>query len=151
MRHFATLIIGLTLLIGGVAMAADRGSAEEAKALTMKAASFFEANGDKSIDAFNADKASFVDRDLYVAIIDHQGILRASSGPSAALAGKNVWDLEDPDGKKIIQELWKAVETSKEGWTTYKYIDPLTKKIALKKAFVYRMGDLIITCGSYAG
>lgn len=149
MRYFAVVIIAFSLIASSATMAADRGSADEAKALAVKAASLFEANGGKGVDAFNAAKSSFVDRDLYITVIDHQGIVRASSGPSAALIGKNTMDAEDPDGVKFVQEFWKLAETDKQGWLTYKYIDPLTKKIAQKKTFVYRVGDYIITCGSY--
>ena len=149
MKYLATVIIGLALLFGGAATAADRGSPDEAKALAMKAASLIEKNGDKAIDAFNAEKTSFVDRDLYVTVMDRQGVVRASSGPSAALIGKNTLDAEDPDGKKFVQEFIKVGDSGKEGWVSYKYIDPLTKKIAQKKAFVYGVGAYIVMCGSY--
>lgn len=150
MKRLTSLVVGLALLLGGVALAADRGSADEAKALALKAALMFEAQGAKAVDAFNADKASYADRDLYITVIDRQGVVRASSGPSAALIGKNSWDAEDPDGKKFVQEFWTVTAgAEKEGWLTYKYIDPMTKKIAQKRTFVRRVGDLVITCGSY--
>jgi cytochrome c len=143
-------IVGLALVAAGATLAADRGSADEAKALTLKAAALFEAKGPAAIDAFNETKASFVDRDLYITVTDHQGVVRASSGPSAALIGKNTWDAEDPDGTKYVQEFWKVTDgADNQGWLTYKYIDPLTKKIARKRTFVQRIGDYVITCGSY--
>ena len=126
-------IVGFALFVAGAAFAADRGSADEAKALTLKAAALFEAKGPAAIDAFNETKKSFVDRDLYITVIDHQGVVRASSGPSAALIGKNTWDAEDPDGKKFVQEFWKVTDGGdNQGWLTYKYVDPLTKKLARK-------------------
>jgi signal transduction histidine kinase len=150
MRRLASLIIGFALLFGSVAMADERGSADQAKALALKAAALFDSRGDTALDAFNADKASFVDRDLYITVVDMQGFVRASSGPSAALIGKNTMDAEDPDGKKFVQEFFKTTAgESHEGWLTYKYIDPITKKIAQKKTFVRRAGGYIITCGSY--
>ena len=150
MKSLTTLLIAAAILLGCGAFGADRGSADEAKALALKAAAMFEAQGDKAIDAFNADKASYVDRDLYITVIDHLGVVRASSGPSAALIGKNSWDAEDPDGKKFVQEFWTVTAgADKEGWLTYKYIDPMTKKIAQKRTFVRRVGDVVITCGSY--
>jgi len=74
MMRLAGLIISFVLL-SGAALAADRGSADEAKALALKAAAMFEAQGDKAVDTFNADKAAFVDRDLYITVIDHQGVV----------------------------------------------------------------------------
>jgi cytochrome c len=143
-------IVGFALVAAGAAFAADRGSADEAKALALKAAALFEAKGPAAIDAFNETKDSFVDRDLYVTVTDQQGIVRASSGPSARLIGKNTWDAEDPDGKKYVQEFWKVTDGGDgQGWLTYKYVDPFTKKIARKKTFVRRIGDYVLTCGSY--
>jgi len=143
-------IVGFALLAAGAAFAADRGSADEAKALALRAAALFEAKGPAAIEAFNETKDSFVDRDLYITVIDRQGVVRASSGPSAALIGKNTWDAEDPEGKKFVQEFWKVTDGGdNQGWLTYKYVDPLTKKLARKKAFVRRIGDYVLTCGSY--
>ena len=151
MKQLASFIlISLALLTADTARAVDRGTAEEAKALALKAAALFESKGAGAIEAFNAAKDSFVDRDLYVTVVDHQGVVRASSGPSAALIGKNTWDAEDPDGKKFVQEFWKVTDGgSNEGWLTYKYVDPITKKLAQKRTFVRRIGDYILTCGSY--
>lgn len=150
MKHLVGTIIGFALVTASAAFAADRGSADEAKALTLKAAALFEAKGPAAVDAFNEAKNNFVDRDLYITIIDHQGVVRASSGPSAALIGKNTWDAEDPDGKKFVQEFWKITDGGdNQGWLTYKYVDPLTKKLARKKAFVRRIGDYVLICGSY--
>jgi cytochrome c len=150
MKRLASLIIGFALIFGGAAMADERGSADEAKALALKAVALFDSQGEKALDAFNAGKASFVDRDLYITVIDMQGIVRASSGPSAALIGKNTMDAEDPDGKKFVQEFFKITAgESHEGWLTYKYVDPITKKIAQKRTFVHRTGGYVITCGSY--
>jgi len=150
MKQLVGTIVGFALVAASAAFAADRGSADEAKALTLKAAALFEAKGPAAIDAFNEAKGDFVDRDLYITIIDHQGIVRASSGPSAALIGKNTWDAEDPDGKKFVQEFWNITDGGdNQGWLTYKYVDPLTKKLARKKAFVRRIGDYVLTCGSY--
>jgi cytochrome c len=150
MKQLVGTIVGFALVAASAAFAADRGSADEAKALTLKAAALFEAKGPAAIDAFNEAKGNFVDRDLYITIIDHQGIVRASSGPSAALIGKNTWDAEDPDGKKFVQEFWNITDGGdNQGWLTYKYVDPLTKKLARKKTFVRRIGDYVLTCGSY--
>jgi cytochrome c len=150
MKRIGALIVGLLLLTGS-AFGADRGSADEAKALALRAATFLQSNGNGAVDAFNAAKERFVDRDLYITVIDLHGVVRASSGPSAALIGKNTLDAEDPDGKKFVQEFMKiAGSEAGEGWTTYKYIDPISKKIAQKNTFVRRVGDYLITCGSYA-
>lgn len=151
MKQLASFIlISLALLTADAAIAIDRGSAEEAKALALKAAVLFESKGPMAIEAFNAAKDNFVDRDLYITVIDHQGVVRASSGPSAALIGKNTWDAEDPDGKKFVQEFWKITDGgTNEGWLTYKYVDPVTKKLAQKRTFVRRIGDYVLTCGSY--
>jgi cytochrome c len=151
MKQLASFIlISLALLTADAALAVDRGSPEEAKALALNAAALFESKGPAAIEAFNATKDSFVDRDLYITVIDHQGVVRASSGPSAALIGKNTWDAEDSDGKKFVQEFWNITDGgANEGWLTYRYVDQVTKKLVQKRTFVRRIGDYVLTCGSY--
>jgi hypothetical protein len=75
-----------------------------------------------------------------------------AGGFNKNLVGTNTWDAEDPDGTKFVQEFWKAVANdSKAGWPTCKFIDPITKKIARKRAHLRQVGDYVLTCGSCIG
>jgi len=145
------LLLALLFSAGSVHAAGDRGTPDEAKALALKAAALIETQGDKAFDIVNDRAGPLVDRDLYVTVIDRLGVMRAS-GFNKSLVGTNTWDAEDPDGTKFVQEFWKAVANDgKEGWLTYKFVDPMTKKIARKRAYLRQVGDYLLTCGSYIG
>ncbi len=147
-----SILVCAALLCAGTAFAAgERGTPDEAKALDLKAAALVEAQGDKAFAVIDDRTGPLVDRDLYVTVIDKQGIMRAS-GFNKSLVGANTLDAEDPDGKKFVQEFWKVVANdSHEGWLTYKFVDPVTKKIAQKRTFLRQVGDYVLTCGSYIG
>jgi len=151
MTRRSMFLLALLFSTGNVFAAGDRGTADEAKALGLKAAALIESQGDKAFDIIDDRTGPLVDRDLYITVIDRQGIMRAS-GFNKSLVGTNTWDAEDPDGLKFVQEFWKAVANdSKEGWLTYKFVDPVTKKIAKKRAYLRQVGDYVITCGTYIG
>jgi hypothetical protein len=151
MSRLSALLVVALLCSGPAVAAGERGTPDEAKALDLKAAALVEAQGDKAFDVIGDRTGPLVDRDLYITVIDKQGIMRAS-GVNKNLVGTNTWEAEDPDGKKFVQEFWKVVANdSHEGWLTYKFVDPVTKKIAQKRTFLRQVGDYVVTCGSYIG
>ncbi len=52
------------------------------------------------------------------------------------LIGKNIWELTDPDGVKVIQEERKVVENPEGDFIYYSWNKPSTKQISLKVSFV---------------
>ena len=40
-------------------------------------------------------------------------------------------------------------QTSGEGWVTYKWPNPVSKKIEDKAAFIRKVDDMIVGCGAY--
>ncbi len=56
--------------------------AQAAKALLEKALAYYQSNGDKAFAAFSR-QGEFVDHDRYVFVVDTQGVLLASGGPSS--------------------------------------------------------------------
>jgi signal transduction histidine kinase len=151
MGRLGIFVIAGLLCIGTAFAAAERGTPDEAKVLAMKAVALLEAQGDKAFDVIDDRNGPLVDRDLYITVTDRQGVMRAS-GWNKNLIGTNSWEAEDPDGKKFVQEFWKTVANdSHEGWLTYKFVDPVTKKIAQKRTFLHQVGDYVVTCGSYIG
>ena len=73
------------------------------------------------------ENGEFVKGEIYVTIIDKQGVIRTNIKPS--LIGVNMWEATDPDGQKISQLPWKATENSETAWITFKNVNPVTKKI----------------------
>jgi len=65
----------------------DDGAA--ARALLEKALGYYHDQGDKAFAAFSR-QGEFVDHDRYVFVVDTQGVMLASGGPSSALIGRDV-------------------------------------------------------------
>jgi len=130
-----------------------QGSKEEAKAMVEKAAAFYKANGrDKTLAEITrsaSDKSGgFSDRDLYIFAYDFSGLVVAH-GSNPKLVGKNLFDMQDADGRYLIRGL---IETARKGsgWYYYKWSNPITKKIDDKMAYVLKLSDdLWIGCGVY--
>jgi hypothetical protein len=151
MTRLSTILLSVLLCTGTAFAAGTRGTPDEAKALDLKGAALVEAQGDKAFGVIDDRGGPLVDRDLYITVIDRQGVMRAS-GFNVNQIGTNTWDAEDPDGMKFVQEFWKIVANdSHEGWLNYKIVDPISKKIAPKRAFVHQVGDYVLVCGSYIG
>jgi len=69
-KIFKGIVIGLcALAFNGAAVAADKGTADEAVAMVKKGVAFVKANGkEKAFTEFSNQKGQFVDRDLYIMV-----------------------------------------------------------------------------------
>jgi signal transduction histidine kinase len=124
-----------------VAIAADRGSKEEAKALLDKAIAHINTVGtDKAFADFSRKDGGFVDRDLYVYCFDMQGKALAHGG-NPGLIGKNLMEMKDPDGVQPVKESIHLLQASSTGNLDYKWPNPLSKKIEAKSAFIAKAKD----------
>ncbi len=146
LRPLLILPVLTMLLVGGSALAGDRGTPEEAKAMAIKAAALVQADGlDKAKAAFAQADGPFHDRDLWVFIWNTEGTC-VFSGATPSLMGKTLIDLKDADGTPMVRD-YIAVKDA--GWTHFKWMDPVTKKIAPKTAYIIAVGDLRIGVGAY--
>jgi len=144
-----SLALALALTVSFAYAAEKPGTAKEAMALVDKAIAYYKANGqDKAFAAFDDTKGQFVDRDLYIFVMDWNGTILAH-GANKALINKPTWDLKDPDGKLFMREMVNVAKTKGKGWVDYKWTSPVTKKIGQKSSYVVRVGDLLIGCGIY--
>lgn len=130
------------------AWAEDRGSPAQAESMVKKAIAHYKKAGrDKSMSDFSNTQGAFVDRDLYVVVLQLDGLELAHINPRTI--GKNMMDLRDSDGKPLIRERLDAAKTSPKGWQEYKFFNPVTKKIEAKTAYWERVDDLVFACGAY--
>jgi cytochrome c len=146
-----TIIIILLagLLFGVPAAAAEKGTADEAKTLVDKGIAYVQSNGkEKAFSEFSNPKGQFVDRDLYIFVVDFNGITLAHGGNSK-LVGKDMNELKDADGKFFIKECIEVVKTKGNGWVDYKWQNPVTKKIEPKSTYVQKNEDYFLGCGIY--
>jgi signal transduction histidine kinase len=133
------------------AIAASNGTADEAKTMVDKAVKLLEAEGkDKAFAAFNDSKGAFVDRDLYVFVINMEGTT-VSHGTNKALIGKSLFNAKDANGKLFIQEMISIGKGSGSGWVDYHWPNPTTKKVEAKSSYVKKSGDFVVGVGIYKG
>jgi len=135
----------LTELMG----AAAKGTPKEARGLVRKGIAYLKAHGLRAaLAALNNPQGAFIDRDLYISVYDPQGRL-AAHGWDRNLVGKAVMDLQDPNGRYFIREIFQAAAAKGRGWVEYAYAHPITRAVSPKKVFFQKAGDYILAAGAY--
>lgn len=150
---FATATM-LSISLISSSTAAERGTKPEAVALVQKAVAYFKANGkEKTIADINSKAGKFVDRDMYVYVINDGGVMLAhgllAHGAAGKMIGKDMSLLKDADGKQFISELVSLIKSGKPGWVEYKWPNPLTQQIESKTTYLEPVGDLGFAVGIY--
>ncbi|MCW5636216.1 MAG: cache domain-containing protein [Rubrivivax sp.] len=147
-RRFALLAAAACLSVSLSAVGADRATKDEAKAMAVRAAALFKEKGPGAFALLNDKKGPFVDRDLYVAVLDVQGKVLAH-GANEKLVGKSLAQLKDADGKLFVQEIMGLVKDNKTGWVDYRWVNPVNKEIEAKSSYVISQGGYGFMVGAY--
>ena len=125
----AALLIGTVLVVmtGLVACGGTAGdeysSRDEVQAFVKEAVGFARTNPrDEVLATFTEEGGPFHRDDLYVFAYDFEGTVLAHGG-DPSLVGRNLIDLEDPNGVPVIGEL---VELARDGsgWLFYAWPNP---------------------------
>lgn len=122
--------------------------ATAAKALLEKALAYYQSNGDKTFAAFSR-QGEFVDHDRYVFVVDTQGVLLASGGPSSALIGRDVSEVLGPDLRQSFKDALKVPEGQGIQQADYRWQNWNDGKVERKHVFYQRVGDRILAVGYY--
>ena len=141
----------LTLGLGGVALAQDRGSKDEAKAMVDAAWEHLKKVGpEKAHKDFTTDKAAWTKKDLYVMVLDGKGVMLAH-GANEKLVGKDMTGIKDSNGAPLVPNMLQVVNTKGSGWSDYEWQHPQTKKIEPKSTYVRKApsGDGFVGVGVY--
>ncbi|HXP76729.1 MAG TPA: cache domain-containing protein [Stellaceae bacterium] len=151
------LLISIPLLALGLLLApttgvasADKGTADEAKAMVEKAAALLKDSGpDKAFAAFD-DPANkdFHDRDLYIFVRSMDGNTVAH-GANKGMIGHTNLDLKDADGKPYNKEMIDLASSKGSGWVDYRWVNPVSHKIEPKSSFIVKVGDYVVGAGFY--
>jgi hypothetical protein len=132
----------------------DHGTAEQAKAMLLKAEAAVKADKSKALDMFNNGEGGFRDRDLYVFCANiSDGKIVAQGNPNAKqLLGQDQRTLKDSTGKNFGQELYAAGQKP-EGQITrvsYMFVRPGGDTTPVPKvSLVTKVRDLICGVGYY--
>ena len=130
------------------------GTADEAKAMLMKAIAAVKADKAKALEMFNKGEGGFLDRDLYVFcsnISDGKNV--AIGNPNAKqLLGVDARPLKDATGKAFGAELYAAFQKPEGELTEVSYMFPrpgADKTPVPKVRLATRVGDLGCGVGYY--
>lgn len=141
-------IVCLSLLLAGVALAADK---DQAVKVVDAVAAFYAANGkDATIAELckPADQGAFKEfAPLYAFAYDAGYNMVAHF--KTKLIGRNYEKLPDVKGKLFRKEIVDRAVKSGAGWTDYWYKNPATGKLAEKTTYARKVGDIIVACGVY--
>jgi len=124
-------------------------SRAEARALALKAAQHLEARG--PLDAFHdfmRDGGGFLDRDLYVFVVDFNGNMWAN-GAFPEFAGSNAIGALDTDGRLYIVEMLTLARERGEGWVEYRWFNPCSGSYMKKATYFTRVGPFVVAVGAY--
>jgi signal transduction histidine kinase len=117
--------------------------------LVEKGVAYIKANGkEKAFAEFTDTKGKFIDRDLYIFVVDFKGLTLAHGG-NPKLVGKDMSELKDSDGKFFIKAFIELAKTKGSGWVDYKWQNPVTKNIEPKSTYIQRYEDYFLGCGIY--
>ncbi|HJV84551.1 MAG TPA: cache domain-containing protein [Noviherbaspirillum sp.] len=144
-----TFVFVLSLGLVGIAEAADRGTRDEAMALVRQVVASMKVQGKKkTLEDVQAGK--YVDRDLYVAVLDLSGTNLANP-VNPRMVGKNLLELKDAEGTQFIKRGIDEVKKKGAAWIDYTWTNPVNGQLEKKSSYVERFDGFAITCGIYQG
>ncbi len=127
------------------AHAAD-STLDQAKAMAEKAEQYVLEHGPEAAAVeFNKAESEFVENDLYVFVIDSEGVFLAHP-IKPALVGKNMINLKDVEKTPLIKNFTMIED---RGWSDYKWPHPVTKKIQPKSSYIINVDGFILGVGAY--
>jgi len=143
------LAVVMFMVFVGITFAAS--PEDEAKGLVLKAYDFYKKNGkDAFMNEIKNPKGQFAKGELYVFLWSWTPYYTCIAHPyNHKLHMMNMNELRDPDGKTFVKDGVELAKAKGEAWFEYKYTNPVTKKIELKKVFVKKADDFVIVAGVY--
>ena len=149
MKKACVAILIVFLVVSFAYAQGQFGTADEAKTLMKKAVTYLKANGkDKAFAAFNDKKGDFVNKDLYIFVLDLNGKV-ISHGANEKLIGKDMMATKDKNGQLFIKKMVDLANTKGKGEVEYYWDNPVTKQVAPKVSILEKVGDVIVACGYY--
>lgn len=148
-RLFRVIAVLVALCSAIPAFAAERGTADEAKALVQKAVALYRGAGPAAaLAAFNETGGAFQPKDLFVVAIGLDGVMRQHA-KVAAFNGKDVSQLRDAEGKLFVQEQLKIATGPGAGWVEFVFSNPAEKTIENKIMYLEKVHDVFLGVGYF--
>ena len=151
MKKWLGFLLAVTFITGfSIALAQDKGTPAEAKAMVKKAVAYVkEAGREKALAEFNNPRGKFIFKDLYIYAGTLQDGTTLAHPYTPALIGKVVMDMKDADGKYFIREKNEIAKKHGGGTINYRWTNPKTKKVEMKSTYFEVVDGMTINCGYY--
>jgi cytochrome c len=149
MLRFTAVLLAGFVAASSAALAQERGSPADAKALLAKADAHYNSVGrDQAFRDFADKTGGYIDRDLFVYCNDDHAIITLHLNPH--LIGKDSHDLTDPaTGRAFAVQMVEEALKNGTAEADYSWVDPITKKIAAKHAFAKRFSSKEVCAVGY--
>lgn len=133
-----------------VSMRLRQASADEAHALVEAAVAHIGAVGrERAFADFHAKGGGFIDRDLYIFVMDRNGIISVF-GSKPLLVGQPSSAVPGLEPVSFLEKAWAAADGG-GGWIQYDVVSPGTRKVTPKESFILPLGESeFIGCGAYS-
>jgi hypothetical protein len=142
---FVISIIGSAIGTSAGVVAADFGTAEDAKAMLSRAIAELKADARGAIERFNHNDPRFRDRDLFVFCFGRDGRFTAHE----AFVSQDVRTFHDPNGKPVGAEMYNGAREGQITEVDFASPVPGSAKPVAKRAFVTRVGDQVCGVSAY--
>ena len=114
------------------------------------AAALLQREGHAAFVTLRDSKSRFYFHDTYIFVITSTGIELVNLA-FPALEGRNLWDIQDVNGKYIVRELVDLAQKKGAGWVTYYWPRPNAPQLPVKKASYVKkvmVGDEVLFVGA---
>ncbi len=144
------------LLLSGPALGANSAGsggsyeveANQARELLAKAVSAYKAQGD-SVLAQLSRQGTYTTPHSYVYVINTQGVMLASGGPSAIYIGRDIRPMLDDDLKTALNEALSSADDNAPQSREYHWMNWRDGKRERKRVYFQRVGDKVFAAGYY--
>jgi signal transduction histidine kinase len=147
MKTFSTVLAILFLIAVPLVASAQDATATQ---LVDNALAIWKDKGkDYALKVINASAGPLKKGTLYTFALDFSGTVLAHPAQTK-LRGKNLWELKDPKGKLMVQEMVKDAKAPEAtGWVEYEWVHPDGVGTGTKRTLVKRVPgeDILVACG----
>jgi methyl-accepting chemotaxis protein len=129
-------------------MQLSQGTADVAMRMVQDALAHIQAVGyERACEDFYRP-GRFLDRDLYIFVLDREGVYHVM-GADRAKAGISTRDVPGVDADRLVHDVWERADQG-GGWVEYNIVNPVSGDVRGKSSFVLPINDrLVVGCGAY--
>tara|TARA_Y100000758_G_scaffold230347_1_gene167322 strand:+ start:898 stop:1779 length:882 start_codon:yes stop_codon:yes gene_type:complete len=122
--------------------------AANAAALLDKAVAAYREQGSAAYARFSR-QGEFIDGDQYVYVVDENGYMLASGGPSAALIGRDISPLLEPELREAFNAALQQPESDQVSSAEYRWMNWNDGKVERKRVFYQKVDGKTFVVGYY--